>query len=80
MAWIELEELRPMSVPFIRDRERILDEYAQRYAESFEGVETVRDYCEQAGLDIGDKTIAVDLAVKIRRRARSRKSQVLSSR
>ena len=70
MAWIELEELMPMSVPFIRDRERILDEYARRYVESFEGIETVRDYCYQAGLDIGDKTVAVDLAVRIRKLCR----------
>jgi hypothetical protein len=68
MAWLELEELNPMSVPFIKNREKILDDYARRYVERFEGIETVKDYCHQAGLDIGDKTIAVDLAVRIRRK------------
>ena len=79
MAWIELEELKPMSVPFIKDRERLIESYARRYVESFDGAETVRDYCHQAGLDIGDKTIAVDLAVRIRKARRS-KSQVPSPR
>src|SRR5215468_9906229 len=67
MAWLEFEELNPMSVPFIRDREELIENYARRYVEHFEGAETVRDYCYQAGLDVGDKTIAVDLAVRIRR-------------
>ena len=58
-----------MSVPFVAERERILDEYARRYVERFDGIETVRDYCHQAGLDIGDKTVAVDLAVRIRKLA-----------
>jgi len=79
MAWLEFEELNPMSVPFIRERERILDEYARRYFVRYEGAETVRDYCDQAGLDIGDKTIAVDLAVRIRKLRRGQRQSAAAA-
>lgn len=66
-------ELNPMSVPFIANREKVLDEYAQRFVDEMYQHETRRDYCEQVSLDLGDKRVTFELMGKIRRLERSQR-------
>lgn len=62
-----LPDINPMSVPYIADREKILDGYARRFVDSVDGFDTLNDYCQQASLDIGDKSIIPELKARIRR-------------
>jgi hypothetical protein len=71
--FLEFDIPNAKSIPYIRDRERLIEQYAMRYFERFEGAETVGDFCRQASLDIGDKSIAVDLAIRIRRLEREQR-------
>jgi hypothetical protein len=61
-----------MAAPFIAGRAEIIDGYARRYWEGFEGLEDLGDYVTQAALDIGDKSIIPELKARIRRLKRAR--------
>lgn len=72
MCRLQNIDLDPMTVPSIAARERMLDEYARRFVESVEGFDTIKDYCKQASLDMGDKTFGMDLKARIRRLKKTR--------
>lgn len=69
MGFILPEKVMEEIVRTFDPNDEVLDAYARRYVDELEEMETLKDYCEQAALDLGGDraTIVRELKAKIRR-------------
>lgn len=59
--------INPMQIPAIRDRQRMITQYAERYLNHSHVHESLDEYCDQAAADLMDKTAKLDVKREIRR-------------
>lgn len=65
-------DVDPADLPSVAAREKMIEEYAQRYIDEMCEHETLDDYCEQVAMDLLDKSIKTELKARITRIRRTK--------